>query len=108
MRLYQCWGVRSVVKPVTIVCGLSSLFYHAPLVKVGVGGLRPVSIYSYLQGESMQSDNLLSAVHDYASLMDESRRKPTTGTPCPTLLDKWYGIFYMPSRTAGYTKAFHW
>ena len=44
------------------------------------------------------------------------RRKPTTGTRCPTLFDKWHGIFYIPSRTdtAGHTKAFiylvmdHW
>ena len=34
--------------------------------------------------------------------------KPTTRTQCPTLFDKWYGIFYIPSRkdTAGHTKAF--
>ena len=42
--------------------------------------------------------------------MNESRRKPTTGTRCPrpTLFDKWHGIFYIPSRTdtAGHTKAF--
>ena len=31
--------------------------------------------------------------------MNETRRKPTTGTQCPTLSDKWQGIFYMPSRT---------
>ena len=38
------------------------------------------------------------------------------GTRCPTLFDKWHGIFYMPNRTdtAGHTKAFiypvmdHW
>ena len=44
------------------------------------------------------------------------RWKPTTGTRCPTLFDKWHGIFYMPSctDTAGHTKAFiypvmdHW
>ena len=41
-------------------------------------------------------------------LMNESSRKPTTGTRCPTLFDKWDGIFYMPSRadTAGHAKAF--
>ena len=32
-------------------------------------------------------------------LMNETRRKPTTGTRCPTLFDTWHGIFYMPSRT---------
>ena len=26
-------------------------------------------------------------------------RKPTTATQCPTLFNKWHGIFYMPSRT---------
>ena len=48
--------------------------------------------------------------------MNETRRKPTTGRQSPTLLDKWHGIFYMPSRIdeAGHTKAFddpvaeHW
>ena len=40
--------------------------------------------------------------------MNETRRKPSTGTQCPTLFDKWHGTFYMPSRTdtAGHTKAF--
>ena len=39
--------------------------------------------------------------------MNETRRKPTTGTRCPTLFHKWHGIFYMPSHTdtAGHTKA---
>ena len=49
-------------------------------------------------------------------LMNETRRKPTTGRQSPTLFDKWHGIFYMPSRIdeAGHTKAFdypvaeHW
>ena len=42
--------------------------------------------------------------------MNETRRKPTTGTRCPTLFYKWHGIFYMPSctGTAGHTKAFHY
>ena len=48
--------------------------------------------------------------------MNETRRKPTTGTRCPTLFDKRHKIFYMPSLTdsAGHTKAFdypvmdHW
>ena len=43
-------------------------------------------------------------------------RKPTTGRQSPSLIDKWHGIFYMPSRIdeAGHTKAFdypvavHW
>ena len=41
-------------------------------------------------------------------LMNETIRKPTTGTRCPTLFDKWHGIFHMPSRTdtTGHTKAF--
>ena len=49
-------------------------------------------------------------------LMNETRRKPTTGRQSPSLFDKWHGIFYMPSRIdeAGHTKAFdypvaeHW
>ena len=41
-------------------------------------------------------------------LMNETRRKPTTGARCPTLFERWHVIFYMPSRTdtAGHTKAF--
>ena len=49
-------------------------------------------------------------------MMNETRRKPTTGRQSPPLFDKWHGIFYMPSRIdeAGHTKAFdypvaeHW
>ena len=49
-------------------------------------------------------------------MMNETRRKPTTGRQSPSLFDKWHGIFYMPSRIdeAGHTKAFdypvaeHW
>ena len=49
-------------------------------------------------------------------LMNEIRRKPTTGRQSPALFDKWHVIFYMPSRIdeAGHTKAFdypvaeHW
>ena len=49
-------------------------------------------------------------------LMNETRRKPTTGRQSPSLFNKWHGIFYMPSRIdeAGHTKAFdypvaeHW
>ena len=48
--------------------------------------------------------------------MNESRRKPTTGTQSHSLCDKWHGAFYIPSRRdeAGHTKAFdypvaeHW
>ena len=37
-------------------------------------------------------------------LMNETRRKPTTGTRCPTLLAKWYGIFlYARSHRHGWT-----
>ena len=41
-------------------------------------------------------------------LMNETRRKPTTGRQSPSLCDKWHGIFYMPSRidTVIHTKAF--
>ena len=31
-------------------------------------------------------------------MMNETRRKPTTGRQSPSLFDKWHGIFYMPSR----------
>ena len=39
--------------------------------------------------------------------MNETRRKPTTGRQSPSLINKWHGIFYMPSRIdeAGHTKA---
>ena len=37
----------------------------------------------------------------------ETRWKPTTGTKCPTLFDKWHGIFLMARHSwTGYTKAF--
>ena len=56
----------------------------------------------------------MSSHDDY--LMNETRRKPTTGRQSPSLFDKWHRIFYMPSRIdeAGHTKAFdypvaeHW
>ena len=40
--------------------------------------------------------------------MIDTMRKPTIWTGCPTLFDKWHGIFYMLSRTdtAGHTKVF--
>ena len=47
--------------------------------------------------------------------MNETRRKPVTGTRCPTLFDKWHGFYISTSTdTAGDTKAFvylvmeHW
>ena len=48
------------------------------------------------------------SVGDDDYLMNGTRRKPTTGTRSRTLLNKWHGIFYMPSHTdtAGRTKAF--
>ena len=41
-------------------------------------------------------------------LINETMRKPTTGTRCPTLFGKWHRTFYMPSHTdtVGHTKAF--
>ena len=59
-------------------------------------------------------EHIQSGDDDY--LMNETRRKPTTGRQSPTLFDKWHGIFYMPSRIdeAAHTKAFddpvaeHW
>ena len=36
-------------------------------------------------------------------LMNETRRKPTTATRCPTLFDKWHGIFYAQSHRHGWT-----
>ena len=47
-------------------------------------------------------------------MMNETMRKPTTGTRCPTLFDMWHRIFYMPSHTdtAGdtqdYPVTYHW
>ena len=51
---------------------------------------------------------LMSGDDDY--LMNETRRKPTTGTRSPTLFDTWHRIFYMLSRadTAGLNKTFHY
>ena len=44
---------------------------------------------------------------DYQYLMNETRRKSTTGRQSPSRFDKWHGIFYMLSRidTAVHTKA---
>ena len=41
-------------------------------------------------------------------LMNETRRKPTTGRQSPSLFNKWHGTFYMPSciDTVVHTKAF--
>ena len=41
-------------------------------------------------------------------LMIEPRRKPTTGTRCLTVFNKWHRFLYTPSRTdtAGHTKVF--
>ena len=58
--------------------------------------------------------HIQSGDDDY--LMNDTRRKPTTGRQSPSLFDKCHGIFYMPSRidTAVHTKTFdypvaeHW
>ena len=71
--------------------------------------LRPSSGREHTIAELIQSGD-----DDY--LMNETRRKPTTGRQSPSLCDKWHGIFYMPSHIdeAGHTKAFdyavakHW
>ena len=49
-----------------------------------------------------------SSGREYSRITYSVRRKPTTGTRCPTLFDKWHGIFYIPSRTdmAGHIKSF--
>ena len=39
------------------------------------------------KAENLQSEGIQSGDDDY--LMNETRRKPTTGTLCPTLFDKW-------------------
>ena len=60
-------------------------------VWVSVEVLHPVGIEDHLQGENIQS----------------YKRKPTTGTRCPTLFEKWHGMFYMSSHTdTGHTKVF--
>ena len=61
-------------------------------------------------------DCITYLVGDDDYLMNETRRKPTTGRQSPSLCDKWHGIFYMTSciDEAGHTKAFdysvaeHW
>ena len=49
-----------------------------------------------------------SSHDDY--FMNQTRRKPTTRTWCPTLFNKWQRIFYKPSHTdmARYTKVFYY
>ena len=97
---------------------LSLKIAAAPLIKksLGLSGgfmpcrhLRPSSRREHTIVELIQSGD-----DDY--LMNESRRKPTTGRQSPSLFNKWHRIFYMPSRVdeAGHTKAFdypvaaHW
>ena len=71
--------------------------------------LRPSSGQEHTIVQLIQSGD-----DDY--LMNETRRKPTTGRQSRSLCDKWHGIFYIPSRIdeAGHTKAFgypvaeHW
>ena len=52
--------------------------------------LRPSSGREYIQSYTL----IQSGDDDY--LMNETRRKPTTGRQSPSLFDKWHGIFYMP------------
>ena len=53
--------------------------------------LRPSSGREHTIVQLIQSSD-----DDY--LMNETRRKPTTGRQSPSLFDKWHGIFYMTSR----------
>ena len=77
--------------------------------------LRPIASRSSL-GREHRVVQLIQSGGDDDYCMNETGRKPTTGTRCPTVFYKWHGIFYMPSRTdtAGHTKAFiypvmdHW
>ena len=57
-------------------------------------------------GFKSKTYHIQSGDDDY--LMNETRRKPTTGTRCPTLLISGTGSFIMSSRTdtAGHTKTF--
>ena len=42
-------------------------------------------------------------------LMNETRRKPTTGRQPPSLFDKWHGMFYMPCTSRhGWTYQYLW
>ena len=69
--------------------------------------LRRVGIYKAIF-RARTYNNLFSPVT--MIILDERnyRRKPTTGTRCPTLFDKWHGILYKPSctDTAGHTMSF--
>ena len=60
-----------------------------------------------IQGENIY--RVINSVrYNDGYLINECRRKPTTGTRCPTFFDKWHRNFYMTSRTDtdGHTKAF--
>ena len=87
---------------------LSPAVYGQSLELVGFsGGFTPCR---HLRPSSGRERRVLQLIQssDVDDLMNETRRKPTTRARCPTLSDKWHGIFYMPSHTdtAGHTKAF--
>ena len=73
------------------------------------GGFRPCR---HLRPSSGREHTIVQLIQsgDDDYLMNETRRKPTTGRQSPSLSDKWHGIFYMPSRIdeAGHTKAFEY
>ena len=75
---------------------------HPP--RPGGGGRQAQTLLTFKLVKKLVNP-LKSGDNDY--LMNEIRT-PNTGTRCRTPFDKWYGIFYVPSRTitAGHTKDF--
>ena len=57
------------------------------------------ALSAYYKAITIQSFNLFSPVMMIVNLMNESMRKPTTGTGCHTLFDNWYVFFSIPSCT---------
>ena len=60
------------------------------------GGFTPCC---HLRPSSGREHSLSSTFNPWWFLMNETRRKPSTETRCPTLFDKWHGIVHMPSHT---------
>ena len=50
-------------------------------------------------GREHNTVKLLNRSGDDDYLANGTRRKPTTGTRCPTLFDKWHGIYYCSNIT---------
>ena len=67
------------------VADTPKLFFYKMLVYWGLTSQQQPGSYRGADDEDEMSVSLV--------------RKPAMGTQCPTLFDKWHGMFYMPSRT---------